>query len=73
VCSSDLDFRGYFSEAYLEEMFDWTDSVIQNKPFSGADAWDGYMALCVTLAGAVSLQEGRVVPVQPIPKPDLYK
>jgi myo-inositol 2-dehydrogenase/D-chiro-inositol 1-dehydrogenase len=67
------DFRGYFSEAYLEEMFDWTDSILQNRPFSGASAWDGYAALCTTLAGAASLQEGRVVPVQTIPKPGLYK
>jgi myo-inositol 2-dehydrogenase/D-chiro-inositol 1-dehydrogenase len=67
------DFRGYFSEAYLEEIFDWTNSIIQDKPFSGACAWDGYAALCVTLAGAASLQEGRVVPVQTIPKPNLYK
>jgi myo-inositol 2-dehydrogenase/D-chiro-inositol 1-dehydrogenase len=67
------DFRGYFSEAYLEEMFDWTDSIIQNRPFSGACAWDGYAALCVTLAGVTSLQEGRVVSVQTISKPDLYR
>lgn len=66
------DFRGYFSEAYLEEMFDWTDSIIQDKPFNGACAWDGYAALCVTLAGAASLKEGRAVPVQMIPKPNLY-
>jgi myo-inositol 2-dehydrogenase/D-chiro-inositol 1-dehydrogenase len=67
------DFRSYFSEAYLEEMRDWTDSILQDRPFSGACAWDGYVALCVTLAGVISLQEGRVVPVQTIPKPDLYK
>jgi myo-inositol 2-dehydrogenase/D-chiro-inositol 1-dehydrogenase len=67
------DFRGYFSEAYLEEMRDWTDSILQDRPFSGACAWDGYVALCVTLAGVISLQEGRAVPVQTIPKPDLYK
>jgi myo-inositol 2-dehydrogenase/D-chiro-inositol 1-dehydrogenase len=67
------DFRGYFSEAYLEEMFDWTDSIVRNRPFSGACAWDGYAALCTTLAGAASLQEGRVVPVQTIPKPVLYR
>jgi myo-inositol 2-dehydrogenase/D-chiro-inositol 1-dehydrogenase len=67
------DFRGYFSEAYLEEMFNWTDSIIQDRPFSGASAWDGYAELCTTLAGATSLQEGRIIPVQTIPKPDLYK
>jgi myo-inositol 2-dehydrogenase/D-chiro-inositol 1-dehydrogenase len=67
------DFRGYFSGAYLEEMFDWTESIIQDRPFGGACAWDGYAALCVTLAGAASLQEGRVVPVQTILRPNLYK
>jgi myo-inositol 2-dehydrogenase/D-chiro-inositol 1-dehydrogenase len=67
------DFRGYFIEAYLAEMTDWIESVKNDRIFRGANAWDGYEAVVVTLAGAVSLKENRMMLITTIDKPKLYR
>jgi myo-inositol 2-dehydrogenase/D-chiro-inositol 1-dehydrogenase len=67
------DFRGYFCEAYLAEITEWIDSIKKNLIFAGANAWDGYEAAIVTLAGAASLKENHVVLVNTISKPKLYQ
>jgi len=67
------DFRGYFDEAYLSEMTEWVDSVINNRTFRGADCWDGYSAVAVTFAGVESLHQGKTIRVNSVKKPELYK
>lgn len=67
------DFRSYFAEAYLAEITSWIDSINKDQVFTGANAWDGYEAAIVTIAGGTSLHENRVVQVPSIKKPKLYQ
>ena len=67
------DWLSRFQDAYVAELLDWTDSIQTDRPFHGADAWDGYVTMMVTAACIQSLSGGGVVPVKLPEKPALYR
>ncbi|WP_320121848.1 Gfo/Idh/MocA family oxidoreductase [uncultured Sphaerochaeta sp.] len=67
------DFRAYFAQSYALELQEWAASLAEGRPFRGADAWDGYMALATTEAAGKSLKEGTVCQIEAIKKPALYQ
>jgi myo-inositol 2-dehydrogenase/D-chiro-inositol 1-dehydrogenase len=67
------DFRRYFARSYVLEMQQWVASITEDRPFKGADAWDGYMALLTTETAAKALKQGTVCPIERIEKPTLYQ
>jgi myo-inositol 2-dehydrogenase/D-chiro-inositol 1-dehydrogenase len=68
-----FDWLERFQEAYVLELREWVRSVRMGEPFSGANAWDGYMALRVTDACVRSLKSGGPVAVETQARPDLYR
>ena len=54
------------------ELLDWVDGVRNRRPFQGASAWDGYVAMRVTSACIQSLHTGAAVPVNLPEKPALF-
>jgi myo-inositol 2-dehydrogenase/D-chiro-inositol 1-dehydrogenase len=62
-----------FQAAFVPEMIDWVRSVQTRQPFTGASAWDGYMAILVADACIRSLQTGAPVAVPTPPQPTLYR
>jgi myo-inositol 2-dehydrogenase/D-chiro-inositol 1-dehydrogenase len=67
------DWLAAFQEAYVAELHAWVDAVQTGRPFAGASAWDGYVAMMVTSACIRSLAGGgSVEPVQLAAKPALY-
>ncbi len=67
-----FDWLERFQDAYVLELRDWVRSVRTGKPFSGASAWDGYMALRITDACVRSLKTGQPVAVENESRPELY-
>jgi myo-inositol 2-dehydrogenase/D-chiro-inositol 1-dehydrogenase len=67
------DFRSYFARSYALELQEWAASIAEERPFRGADAWDGYMALVTTEAAGKSLKEGTVCQIEAVKKPALYQ
>jgi len=67
------DWLAPFQDAYVAELVNWIDSLKGDKPFSGANTWDGYVTMMVTAACIQSVNSKAVVPVNLIEKPDLYK
>ena len=63
-----------FEAAYVDELRSWTTAVQRNESFSGASAWDGYVAQVVAEAVISSLDTGGVVDLPQIqpPSPNLY-
>jgi myo-inositol 2-dehydrogenase/D-chiro-inositol 1-dehydrogenase len=61
-----------FQEAFVPELIDWVRSVQTRQPFTGANAWDGYMATLVAEACIQSLQTGAPVSVPTPAKPAFY-
>jgi predicted dehydrogenase len=66
-----LEWLARFQEAYVAETADWVDSLLNQRRFSGASAWDGFATLCVTDACVQSLNSGQPVAVSLPPQPDL--
>ena len=66
------DFRAYFAQSYAHEVDAWIQSVVDQTPFCGADAWDGYAAVAVAAACGTSLAQDKEIAVQMIEKPALY-
>jgi myo-inositol 2-dehydrogenase/D-chiro-inositol 1-dehydrogenase len=66
------DWLSPFTEAYIAEDRAWIESLQNGTIFSGASAWDGYMAMAVTTACIESLHNGRIVPVNTIEKAEMY-
>jgi myo-inositol 2-dehydrogenase/D-chiro-inositol 1-dehydrogenase len=66
------DWTAPFQEAYLAELLEWVDAVAAGRPFAGASAWDGYLAMTVSAAAAEALASNRPVRVEPGPRPELY-
>jgi myo-inositol 2-dehydrogenase/D-chiro-inositol 1-dehydrogenase len=66
------DWLSRFQDAYVAELLDWVDGVRNRRPFQGASAWDGYVAMRVTSACIQSLHTGAAVPVNLPEKPALY-
>lgn len=66
------DWLSRFQDAYIAELLAWVDSIQTGQPFTGADAWDGYVTMMVTSACIESLHSGAVVPVKLRDKPSLY-
>jgi myo-inositol 2-dehydrogenase/D-chiro-inositol 1-dehydrogenase len=62
-----------FQEAYIPELTAWVQSIQTGQPFTGANAWDGYMSLLVTDACIHSLESGTSVAVSTPAKPGLYQ
>jgi myo-inositol 2-dehydrogenase/D-chiro-inositol 1-dehydrogenase len=62
-----------FQEAYIPELTAWVQSIQTGQPFTGANAWDGYMSLLVTDACIRSLESGTPMAVSTPTKPDLYQ
>jgi myo-inositol 2-dehydrogenase/D-chiro-inositol 1-dehydrogenase len=67
-----IDWLERFRDAYVAELTQWANSVNTGEPFSGASAWDGYMALLVTDACVQALHSRAPVRLAAPPRPDLY-
>lgn len=67
------DWTVPFQDAYAAELNAWIDSVQSGRPFVGATAWDGYVALAVSSAASVSLLENRACSIALVEKPALYR
>jgi myo-inositol 2-dehydrogenase/D-chiro-inositol 1-dehydrogenase len=67
-----LEWLARFQEAYVAETADWVDSLLNQRRFSGASAWDGFATLCVTDACVQSLNSGQPVAVSLPPQPAFY-
>ncbi len=67
------DWRPRFAEAYRRELQDWADAVRSGRPWSGANAWDGYAATAVAQAAVAALRSGAARRVEPDPAPSLYR
>ncbi|MDK2981398.1 MAG: myo-inositol 2-dehydrogenase / D-chiro-inositol 1-dehydrogenase [Chloroflexota bacterium] len=67
------DWLSPFTEAYIAEDRAWIESLQNGTVFTGASAWDGYMAMAVTTACIESLHSGKIVPVETIEKAEMYK
>jgi myo-inositol 2-dehydrogenase/D-chiro-inositol 1-dehydrogenase len=68
-----FDWLERFQDAYIAELQAWVRSVRAGEAFTGASAWDGYMALRVTEAAVRSLKSGRPVAVETPARPGLYR
>ena len=66
------DWLSPFTEAYVAEDRAWIESLQNGTIFSGASAWDGYMAMAVTTACIESLHSEEIVPVNTIKKAEMY-
>lgn len=66
------DWLAPFEEAYVIEDREWIESLQQNRLFSGASAWDGYVTMAVTTACIQSLHKGGDVAVNLMPKAAIY-
>jgi myo-inositol 2-dehydrogenase/D-chiro-inositol 1-dehydrogenase len=67
------DGLAYFQEAYVSELTHWVQSIQTGQPFTGANAWDGYMSLVASDACIQSLHSGTLVAVSTPAKPGLYQ
>lgn len=67
-----FDWLERFQDAYVLELQDWVRSLRTGEAFSGAGAWDGYMALRITDACVRSLKTGQPVTVEKAALPELY-
>jgi len=65
------DWRPRFADAYRLQMQDWVRNIPKGS-FTGASAWDGYVATAVAEAGLAALASGQAAPVVLKPKPRLY-
>lgn len=61
-----------FQAAYVAELQAWVESVLEARVFPGASAWDGYVAMGVSAAAAVSLNEGQSIKLALVGRPALY-
>jgi myo-inositol 2-dehydrogenase/D-chiro-inositol 1-dehydrogenase len=66
------DWLGRFQAAYIAELAAWARSVQAGRPWNGASAWDGAMALRVTDACVQSLHSGQPVALRPLERPAAY-
>lgn len=62
-----------FQDAYVAELMSWVSSLQTGQVFTGANAWDGYMATLASDACIQSLQSGTPVTVRTPARPDLYQ
>ena len=67
------DWLQRFHEAYIIELVQWVRSLQTGEPFSGANAWDGYMGLVIADACIEGLEQGTRVPVKAPARPELYR
>ena len=67
-----VDWLERFQDAYVLELQAWVRSLRTGIPFSGASAWDGYMALRITEACVQSLKSGRPVVENHPARPAFY-
>ena len=67
------DWIAPFHEAYLAELCEWAASLRERRPFAGASAWDGYVAVTVAAAAGASLLENRARSVELVEKPSIYE
>lgn len=72
AASIPMDWLARFQAAYVEEIRHWVHSLQAQEPFTGASAWDAYMALLVTDACVQSLKSRTPVRVTSPAKPALY-
>ncbi|MFI5685179.1 Gfo/Idh/MocA family protein [Streptomyces sp. NPDC051636] len=65
------DYLVRFADAYDREVQAWVDATRRGR-VTGPSAWDGYAASVAAEAGVRALENGRRVPVELAPRPDLY-
>jgi myo-inositol 2-dehydrogenase/D-chiro-inositol 1-dehydrogenase len=65
------DWRERFADAYRAELQAWVDAL-RRGTFTGASAWDGYVATAVGAAAVRSFREGRRTTVDLVARPALY-
>jgi myo-inositol 2-dehydrogenase / D-chiro-inositol 1-dehydrogenase len=68
-----FDWLERFQDAYINEVREWVFSLREGRLFSGASAWDGYLALQVSAACVSSFLSGQPVQVDTPPCPALYR
>lgn len=66
------DWLARFQDAYVAELAQWVSAVQTERPFAGANAWDGYMSLLVADACIRSLHGGTPITVPTPDRPGLY-
>ena len=67
------DWSKRFVEAYNNEFQAWVDRCLDGGEFTGADAWDGYVA-CIVCDRLVDAQGSKLMePVELPEKPEFYK
>lgn len=66
------DWLVRFQPAYVAELEAWIGALHTGEPFSGASAWDGYMATLVAETCTEALRSGAPTPLSPANKPALY-
>lgn len=67
------DWLERFQDAYVGEVSEWVNSIRAERPFAGANAWDGYVSLLVADVCVRSLRDGTPAPVLTPARPDLYR
>jgi len=66
------DWLARFQNAYVMEVVEWVESILEGRPFRGANTWDGYMTMLITGSCIESFRSGRVTPLKIPDKPTLY-
>ena len=66
------DWLARFQDAYVAELTQWARAVQAQRPFAGANAWDGYMSLLVAEACIQSLHGGIPITLPATARPGLY-
>ena len=62
-----------FQDAYVSEVTAWVESIQSERPFPGANAWDGYLSLLVSAACLQSLRSGKPEAAPTPEKPVFYQ
>lgn len=68
----DRSWTTRFVPAYRAEVEAWLADAATGTALTGPSAWDGYATLAAAAAAVRSVEEGRPVAVERIPRPDLY-
>ncbi|MDO5093670.1 MAG: Gfo/Idh/MocA family oxidoreductase [Propionibacteriaceae bacterium] len=66
-----MDHNQRFGPAFVTEVQQWITAVTEDR-HTGSSSWDGYAAAVVCDAGVKALTAEGEVPIQLMPKPELY-
>jgi myo-inositol 2-dehydrogenase / D-chiro-inositol 1-dehydrogenase len=67
------DWLVRFQDAYVREVVEWIESIQEERPFRGANTWDGYMTMLITGTCIESLRSCAFRSLNLPDKPTLYQ